>query len=144
MPLVWAHAEYLKLRRSLNDGRVFDLPPQTVKRYLTDKTVSARLVWRFNHKIRAIPAGKILRIETLAPAIIHWSGDDWKTIHDVTAREAVLGMYIADLDTKTLAEGKDVKFTLYWPDAEHWQGEDFTVRVGSPLQNLPPASGKSQ
>ena len=26
-PLVWAHAEYLKLRRSLQDGRVFDTPP---------------------------------------------------------------------------------------------------------------------
>jgi glucoamylase len=26
MPLVWAHAEYLKLRRSLRDGRLFDLP----------------------------------------------------------------------------------------------------------------------
>ena len=24
MPLVWAHAEYLKLRRSLRDGRLFD------------------------------------------------------------------------------------------------------------------------
>jgi glucoamylase len=144
MPLVWAHAEHLKLRRSLHDGRVFDMPPQTVKRYLTDKTVSPRMVWRFNHKIRSIPAGKILRIETLAPAVIHWSGDDWKTIHDVTAREAVLGMHIADLETKTLAEGRYVKFTLYWPDAEHWQGEDFTVRVGSPPQNVPSTAGKSQ
>ena len=27
MPLVWAHAEYVKLRRSLRDGRVFDMPP---------------------------------------------------------------------------------------------------------------------
>jgi glucoamylase len=102
------------------------------------------MVWRFNHKIRSIPAGKILRIETLAPAVIHWSGDDWKTIHDVTAREAVLGMHIADLETKTLAEGRYVKFTLYWPDAEHWQGEDFTVRVGSPPQNVPSTAGKSQ
>lgn len=34
MPLVWAHAEYLKLLRSLHDGAVFDLPPQTVERYL--------------------------------------------------------------------------------------------------------------
>jgi glucoamylase len=144
MPLVWAHAEYLKLRRSLDDGRVFDMPPQTVKRYLTDKTVSPRMVWRFNHKICSMPAGKTLRIETLAPAIIHWSGDDWKTIHDVTAREAVLGMHIADLDTKTLADGRDVKFTLYWPDAEHWQGEDFAVRVGSSPHDAPSASGKSQ
>jgi glucoamylase len=37
MPLVWAHAEYLKLRRSLRDGRLFDLPPQTVQRYLIEK-----------------------------------------------------------------------------------------------------------
>jgi glucoamylase len=35
MPLVWAHSEYIKLRRSLADGAVFDMPPQTVARYLT-------------------------------------------------------------------------------------------------------------
>jgi hypothetical protein len=39
MPLVWTHAEYLKLRRSLHDGRLFDLPPQAVQRYLVDKMV---------------------------------------------------------------------------------------------------------
>jgi glucoamylase len=37
MPLVWAHSEHIKLRRSLADGRVFDLPPQTVARYLSGK-----------------------------------------------------------------------------------------------------------
>ena len=34
MPLVWAHAEYVKLLRSLQEGHVFDMPPQTVRRYL--------------------------------------------------------------------------------------------------------------
>ncbi|WP_193214320.1 glycoside hydrolase family 15 protein [Luteolibacter marinus] len=34
MPLVWAHAEYLKLLRSLKDGSIFDLPPQVAARYL--------------------------------------------------------------------------------------------------------------
>jgi glucoamylase len=130
MPLVWAHAEHLKLRRSLHDGRVFDMPPQTVKRYLTDKTVSPRMVWRFNHKIRSIPAGKILRIETLAPAVIHWSGDDWKTVADATTHDAGLGIYVADLPTGDLIEGNQVRFTLYWPDARHWQGTDFIVRIG--------------
>ena len=33
-PLVWAHSEYIKLRRSLLDGKIFDQPPQTVERYL--------------------------------------------------------------------------------------------------------------
>jgi glucoamylase len=68
MPLVWAHAEYVKLQRSLHDGHVFDLPPQTVERYLTKTTVSPRMVWRFNHKIRSMPVGKDLRVETLVPA----------------------------------------------------------------------------
>lgn len=130
MPLVWAHAEYLKLWRSLHDGRIFDLPPQTVSSYLVKKTVSPRLVWRFNHKIRWIPAGKLLRIETLAAAVIHWSGDDWKTVADATTHDAGLGIYVADLPTGDLIEGNQVRFTLYWPDARHWQGTDFIVRIG--------------
>jgi glucoamylase len=42
MPLTWAHAEYLKLRRSIQDGRVFDTPPQTLQRYLKEKVASGR------------------------------------------------------------------------------------------------------
>jgi hypothetical protein len=34
MPLVWAHAEYVKLCRSLQEDHVFDMPPQTVERYV--------------------------------------------------------------------------------------------------------------
>ena len=41
MPLVWAHAEYLKLCRSLHDGSVFDTPRQPVQRYLSRVAVSA-------------------------------------------------------------------------------------------------------
>src|SRR5204863_9071257 len=65
MPLVWAHAEYIKLRRSLRDGRVFDLPPQTVQRYQVEKTESKLAVWSFNHKITNVAAGKNLRVQNL-------------------------------------------------------------------------------
>jgi glucoamylase len=136
MPLVWAHAEYLKLQRSLRDGRVFDLPPQTMQRYLTDKVVSPRMVWRFNQKIRTMPVGKLLRIETLAPAGIHWSADDWRTTHDLPSREIEgLGLHIADLPTAELSEGEEILFTFNWPDAGHWEGVNFIVRVGSTRQN---------
>jgi len=144
MPLVWAHAEYLKLRRSLRDGRIFDLPPQTVQRYLTEKTDSPRLVWRFNHKIRSLPPGKMLRLETPTPAVIHWSADDWKTVRDATTHDVGLGIHIADLSTKSLPEGKQIKFTFYWPDADHWEGKDFIVRVGSFRRDGTAASERSQ
>ena len=75
MPLVWAHAEYIKLCRSLLDGEVFDRPPQTVQRYLEEKVTSGHIIWRFNNKVRAMPPGRTLRIETLTPAVVHWSFD---------------------------------------------------------------------
>ncbi len=54
MPLVWAHAEYIKLRRSLEDGRVFDMPQHAVERYLKKRNVCTRTYWRFEQPCRAI------------------------------------------------------------------------------------------
>ncbi len=131
MPLVWAHAEYLKLLRSLHDGRVFDMPPQTVQRYLVENTQAPCLVWRFSHKLRSLPADRVLRIETLAPAVIHWSDDDWRTPRDTGTRDTGLGIHVADLTTASLPERTEVTFTFYWPDADRWEGTDFRVRVDS-------------
>ena len=36
-PLVWSHAEHLKLVRSIADGKVFDLPPQAYRRYVAGR-----------------------------------------------------------------------------------------------------------
>jgi glucoamylase len=102
-----------------------------VKRYLTDKTVSPRMVWRFNHKIRWMPTGKKLRIETLVPAVIHWSADDWSTVEDIKTYDVGLGINFADLFTQALPEGRQIKFTFHWLDADRWEGKNFVVRVGS-------------
>ena len=127
IPLVWAHADPLKLQRSLRAGQLFDQPPQTVQRYLKEKTDSSRMIWRFNHKLRSLPPGKILRIELLAPAVIHWTADDWKICQDIKTHDTGLGIHIADLATETFPEGKQIQFTFYWPDAGHWEGKDFMV-----------------
>ncbi|HSP63815.1 MAG TPA: glucan 1,4-alpha-glucosidase [Pyrinomonadaceae bacterium] len=129
MPLVWAHAEYLKLRRSLQDGRVFDLPPQCVARYLKKKIAAPRTAWRFNHQLRALPAGKLLRVEVCAPAVIHWSADGWDTIQDTDTRDTSLGLHVADLPTAKLLAGTKIIFTFYWPQVERWEGNDFAVQV---------------
>lgn len=130
MPLVWAHAEYIKLVRSLRDGRVFDLPPQTVERYIVQRRTSPHVPWRFTHKSRTLPVGKLLRLETLAPARVHWSDNDWQTTVDTDTRDTGLGLHIVDLPTSRLPAGVHVRFTFYWPEAAHWEGADFSVRVG--------------
>ncbi|HTR80875.1 MAG TPA: glucan 1,4-alpha-glucosidase [Bacteroidota bacterium] len=129
MPLVWAHAEYIKLCRSLRDGKVFDRPSQTTQRYITEKKGSRFALWRFSHKCRSIPAKKTLRVEVRSPAVIHWTPDDWKTIADIETRDSGIGLHIADLPTMDLPSGSAARFTFFWKDAKRWEGTDFEVKI---------------
>jgi len=127
MPLVWAHAEYVKLLRSLRDGRVFDMPPQPVQRYQVERTTSPFAIWRFNHKCRSMTAGRILRVETPGPAIVRWSADNWKTASDATMKDTGLGIHVADLPTGGLAHGTTISLTFLWSEADRWEGRNFDI-----------------
>jgi glucoamylase len=127
-PLVWAHAEYLKLRRSLRDGAVFDRPSPAADRYLGAAGPPQPFdAWRFNNKIRTMIAGRQLRIETTARALVHWGIDDWNAVTDSETTDSGLGIWVADLDTASQPAGREVVFTLYWHDRSVW--DDATYRV---------------
>ena len=128
-PLVWAHSEYIKLRRSLRDGKIFDQPPQTVERYLVRKQVASCFGWRYNNKCRSMPGGKKLRIELTSPALVHWSMDGWSTVQDSETRDTALGMHVVDLPTENLVTGHKVLFTFYWLQQQRWEGVNFEVVV---------------
>ena len=105
------------------------MPPQPVQRYLVEKTASLFTVWRFNHKCQSLESGKSLRIESLAPTVVHWSADGWLTFRDCEARNTGLGIYTADLETAGFSIGTRIDFTFYWLQASRWEGADFSVRV---------------
>lgn len=128
-PLVWAHAEYIKLRRSLRDGKIFDQPPQPVERYIINHQQSAYSVWRFNNKRRDIPHGQVLRLETLAPCLVHWSSNGWNTTRDTDSRNIGIGIHVTDLPTANLPVGTVLLFTFYWPEVDHWEGTNYEVSV---------------
>jgi glucoamylase len=128
-PLVWAHSEYIKLRRSLQEGMVFDQPPQTVQRYLVGKGKSTYFAWRFNNKCRTMPQGKKLRFILTAPAIVHWSFDNWRTPQDINTSDTSLGTCVADLPTDRLSAGSEIVFTFYWLQEQRWEGADYSVTV---------------
>jgi glucoamylase len=129
MPLARAHAEYLKLQRSLADDAVFDLPPQAARRYLRGRCQPPPVIWRFNHKRRSIERGRSLRIETLAAANIHWTGDGWRSSHDTPSRNSGLGVHFADLALAELAQGERVEFTFHWDGANRWEGRNFELTI---------------
>jgi glucoamylase len=128
-PLVWAHSEYIKLVRSLKDGRIFDQSPQTVKRYRVEQRKAVFWEWRFNNKCRTMPQGRTLRIAVMTQAQVHWSDDGWQSAHDAATRDTGLGVYVVDLPTSSLEAERKIVFTFFWSQAQRWEGTDFFVTV---------------
>ncbi len=129
MPLVWAHGEYIKLCRSLQDKAVFDMPSATKKRYLENKTVSTHALWRFNDKIRAASKSKILRIESEYPFTLHWSVDKWQTINDTESTPSVFGMHLVDVPPSVLGNSSKIVFTFLWKEHNEWENKDFEIQL---------------
>ena len=129
MPLAWAHAEYIKLCRSLKMKQVFDMPPQTKERYIDEKTESKFTVFRFNNKCKKIPVGKIFRIEAFAQMRVRWTIDNWKTVNDTNSFDTGLGIHVADIKTDNWAEGTKIIFTFFWTGSRNWEGKDFEAEI---------------
>lgn len=136
MPLVWAHAEYVKLVRSLRDGAVFDLPPQTRQRYVIEKRQPRLRDWREAWRRSKMPAGQVLRVELCAPAIVRFSFDAWSNWQELPTTDLGIGVHAVELPSQGLKEGAEVTFTWRWlaPQnnenaAEAWRGKNFSVRV---------------
>ena len=129
MPLVWAHSEYIKLARSIMDNKIFDMPPQTYKRYIVEKKTSNKIIWSFTNKVKSIESGRVVRIHVLAKAKIHWSRDGWKTVTDTETVESGIGIHYMDMDTGKMKTGENFVFTFFWIDSGNWEGKNFTVTV---------------
>jgi glucoamylase len=71
----------------------------------------------------------MLRIEVLAPCRAHWSADGWKTVRDQLSVDTGLGVHVVDLPTADLPPDAPVTFTFFWPEANRWEGSDFSIRV---------------
>jgi glucoamylase len=128
MPLMWAHAEYVKLLRSANDGKVFDLIPAVAKRYLQQRNNAALEVWKHNRRTSAVQAGKTLRIQAPAPFTLHWSQDRWHTVQDTPAQGTALNIHFVDIAISQ-AQTDPLVFTFYWNEEARWEGRDYAVAV---------------
>ena len=131
MPLVWAHAEYIKLCLSHVQGHPVDRPDQTWERYHGQRPKIDYVIWSLKLKPRSIPLGKELRFLLHKPAQIHWGRNGWQEITDIDAQN--FGMaYLASLPTARMEAGTTIEFTLYWKETEQWLGEDFQIAILAP------------
>src|SRR5215469_1326109 len=130
-PLVWAHAEYLKLLRSAKDGKVFDRVQPVYDRYCTPEGRSRVRrgveIYTFRRPIQKINSGDTLRILDAERFEVVWTDDGWKTTRSTSGRNLGSAGYCADV--QAAAGSGQLLWTLHWPDAGRWLGYNVTVEI---------------
>ena len=146
-PLVWAHAEYLKLLRSAADGKVFDTLSAVAERYaVAPGTRSFRNVieiFQLARPIDEVPAGLILRIVDRSLFEVRWTLDNWQTCETVAA--IAVGKWGRFVDLRTPEQptpGQTISFTIHWPKSstsdERWLGRNIEVSITAPENEAVP------
>jgi glucoamylase len=135
VPLVWAHAEYLKLLRSAVDGKVFDRIEAVYQRY-SEPAGRSRLhnhleIYSLHRPIQKIAAGDTLRILDEAKFDVIWSCDGWKTRQSVPSRSLGSAGYAVDIHPKREAgsQGSGLSWTLHWPEQDRWLGSNVEIAI---------------
>jgi glucoamylase len=129
MPLVWAHAEFIKLAMSCTLGRPCDRPEAVWQRYRGRRPTVNYVIWTPRFPADALRPGERLCICLPAPALVHFGVDGWQQIADLPTRDTGLGMYVAELRTVQLREGQRIDMTFYWTGSEAWEGRDYRIDI---------------
>lgn len=99
MPLVWAHAEYIKLLRSVHDSQVFDRISVVAQRYLEQRGRKDLEIWKPARRVRAMQAGSTLRIVMQGAFRVRASNGATEIAREISSVVTGLGLSYIDLKT---------------------------------------------
>ena len=136
MPLVWAHAELIKLAVTRSTGSPTELLAAVSRRYQkTSPAVTTAWYWRDAVDIASpdgggfdvVPIGRDLVVEDGQPFTLHWGHDGWHDVADLAAAATAFGRYGATLTSAQLAGYRSVEFTRHYPSG--WEGKNHTIDI---------------
>ena len=130
-PLMWAHAEYIKLLRSVGDGKVFDFIPEVAARYISGAPRKRIELWKPNRQPKSVRAGSLLRIQSKEPFILHWTRDEWSTVIETASTMTPLGLTHVDIEVAA-DETAPIRFTFHWRHPDRWEGRDYLIEIEPP------------
>jgi glucoamylase len=131
VPLVWAHAEYLKLLRSAVDGKVFDRIDPVYARYCEPEGRTKRRrdveIYSRMRPIERMDSGKMLRILDDRFFDVTWTDDGWKTVNKGLSRGFGCAGFSADI--KPAAGSQELEWTMHWQESDSWLGYNVKVKL---------------
>ena len=127
-PLVWAHAEFLKLLVAQESGRPVELLRDVELRYATPRAAQAWR-WRNETPIQTLPRGRNLLIEHPEGFTAHVGFDGWHDVRDIAATEDSCGLWCITVTAAELANHTSIEFTRYFADGG--TESNYSVRLDS-------------
>jgi glucoamylase len=122
MPLVWAHAEFLKLLAAKASDRPVELFDPVLQRWGREVPQAATWFWRAGSAFSSAPAGRNLRFEDTQPFTLTYKLDDGQD-NPVAAREAVFGLYAVAVPSDVTARAGSLAFSLAREDGSKTSGQ---------------------
>jgi glucoamylase len=143
MPLVWAHAEFLKLLVARERGRPVEWLA-SVEQHFGHRPLahggepgsspvrptqrgSAIRHWRDQTPVTELPPGRSLAVEDRIPFTLHLGFDGWQRIEDRPAQPVAFGIWSVVLTERELAEAEELNFTRKY--ASGWENRDHRVAL---------------
>jgi glucoamylase len=141
MPLLWAHAEFLKLLVARERGQPIEQLKLVTDRYAgTEPPVAAAWHWRDEVPVFVLESGRDLLIEDRLPFTLHLGFDGWHAVRDEIAQLQPLGLWGVRLKHQELGEYLDLDFTRHY--ASGWEGTDHRVHLArTPVDHALPHVG---
>jgi glucoamylase len=128
MPLVWAHSEYIKLLRSLHANAVWDMPPQTVERYLKDGRTADFQIWTTKQRRKWLAAGKNLHVDLDHPATVQWTLNGAAN-HSATT-DTGFGLHVVMLPLSAAGAGAEIEIQITPVEGSQDRKHDsFTIHI---------------
>ena len=129
MPLLWSHAEFLKLLIARSDRRPLELLID-VEKHFKDHDACRTVVrhWRSDVPVTTVTPGLTLAIEDTQPFTLRWGRDDWQDVQDRDAGASPFGLWAVQFTAEELSVGQRLNFTRRYSTG--WEGVDHVVALG--------------
>jgi len=134
MPLLWTHAEFLKLLIAREQRRPIELLQAVEQRYRSDAgnsyaaRVAAAWHWRDEVPVLKHETGRALLIEDRRAFTLHFGYDGWQRAEERAAVPQPFGLWAVRLSSAELTGSAQLNFTRRYED--RWEGVDHLVGLG--------------
>jgi glucoamylase len=133
MPLLWSHAEFLKLLIAREGRRPIELLQAVEQRYRASgdqyaARAAAAWHWRTEVPVLQHETGRALLIEDRSAFALHFGFDGWQRIEERAASAQPFGLWAVRLSAEELAGPSELNFTRRYQD--RWEGVDHRVSLG--------------